>query len=84
MWWKLAGLTVGTLVLISMVIPIRTHAVRVDLANPPPPEPLFSAFSFSNMVFPPSTIVLIGIILAGAALSGVRIARRAQGRPKNP
>ena len=76
MWWRLAGLALGTAVLIFMVIPIRTHAVRVDLANPPPPPPLFSAFSFSNVYFPPSTIVLIGIILAGAVLIGARIVRR--------
>ena len=73
MWWKLAGLTLGTVLLILSVIPIRTHAVRIDLANPPSPGPLFPPVS--SMYLTPGTVVLIGIILVVAVIIGVRIAR---------
>jgi len=73
MWWKLIGLILGTAVLISLVIPIRTHAVVFDPENPPPPQPFFPPLS--SLYFPPSTIALIGIILVIAVLIGVRIVR---------
>lgn len=73
MWWKLVGLTLGTVLLILLVIPIRTHAVRFDPENPPPPMPFFPPVS--SLYFTPGTIALIATILVVAVFIGVRIVR---------
>jgi hypothetical protein len=75
MWWKLGILSAITAVLIFCVIPIRTHAVMIDPANPPlPAKPSLSAI-ISNMYLTPGTVGLIIILLASACFVGFRIIR---------
>jgi hypothetical protein len=75
MWWKLGILTIITVALIFCVIPIRTHAVLIDPANPPPPTRWTLSFIMSNMYVTPGTLGLIGILLAMAIYVGFRIVR---------
>lgn len=75
MWWKFGILIIGTVGLIFAVIPIRTHAVLIDPANPPQPTKWTLSFIISNMYLTPGTVALIGLFLAVATYIGFRIAR---------
>ena len=73
MWWKLAALTIVTLVAVLSVIPIRTHAVAFDPANPPA-RISFGAM-LANMYLTPGTAALIAAICIVAVLIGLRVVR---------
>lgn len=73
MWWKLALLSIATLATIVAVIPIRTHSINYDPANPPE-RPSFSAL-FSAMYLTPASAIIIAAILIVAVLIGIWIAR---------
>jgi F0F1-type ATP synthase membrane subunit a len=73
MWWKLSLLVIVTAVLISAVIPIRTHAVRIDPSNPPPRPSLWQMVG--SMHLTPTSALLITFSLAIAILIGVKIVR---------
>jgi len=77
MWWKLTILGIVTAGLIFSVIPIRTHAVLVDPANPPPPTRWTLRFIVSNMYLMPGTMIAICMILAVAGYIAFRIVRSA-------
>ena len=78
MWWKLAVLSLVTVVLVVGVIPIRTQAVKYDVYNEPPPQ----TWSFSGLMhsayFTPTTYALIAGILVVAAAVGFWIVRTAR------
>lgn len=73
MWWKLVALSLITAVLIFSVIPIRTHAVLIDPAKPPPKWTLSSMVA--SMYLTPGTVGMICILLAVAAYIAFRIVR---------
>ena len=75
MWWKLGILSIVTAALIFCIIPIRTHAVLIDPANPPPPTKWTLSFIISNMYLTVGTVGLIGILLVVASYIGFRIVR---------
>lgn len=75
MWWKLGILALATAGLIFSLIPIRTHAVMIDPANPPPPTRWTLSFAISNMYATPGTLGVIGVVLAVATYIGFRIVR---------
>jgi hypothetical protein len=79
MYWKLAALAVGTLIAILCVIPIKTHAVKMDVGpggQLPPPRPSLWQM-IGNMYLTPGTLALVLIIAAIAALLAFRIVRAA-------
>ena len=75
MWWKLSMLTIVTTGLIICIVPIRTHAVLIDPANPPPAMRWTGWSMVSNMYLTPVTIVLICAIIAAAGRIAFRIVR---------
>lgn len=75
MWWKLGILSMFTAALIFCVIPIRTHAIPIDPANPPPPTKWTLSSVISHMYLTPGTIGLICVLLAVAGYIGYRIIR---------
>lgn len=75
MWWKLSILVCITIGLIFCIIPIRTHAVIIDPANPPAPTKLTFSFIVSNFYFTPTTFGMIGIVLGVAIYVGFKIMR---------
>jgi hypothetical protein len=75
MWWKLGILLIATSVLIFCVIPIRTHAIMIDPANPPPPTRWTLSFIISHMYFTAGTYAVIGALLLGAGFIAFRIVR---------
>lgn len=75
MWWKIGILVVLTVGLIFCVIPIRTHAVLYDPANPPPPATLWTTVSSTYLTS--GTVAVIVVILAVAAAVGFWIMRSA-------
>ncbi len=75
MWWKLVLLVLVTGALILSVIPIRTHAVKWDVYNEPPPQAWSFAGLLRNVYVTPTTMALVGAILlvsAGVAFWIVR------------
>ena len=74
MWWKLGGLVVLTVALCLLVLPVRTHAVIYNPANPP------KAWTFRDvlaaMYLTPTAGLLIAAILAAAAFVALKIIRR--------
>ena len=77
MWWKLVLLGIVTAGLIFCVIPIRTHAVLIDPASPPPATTWTLWSMVSNMYIAPGTIALIGMIIAVAGYISFRIVSNA-------
>lgn len=75
MWWKLGILVIVTAGLIFFIIPIRTHAVLFDPANPPPPTRWTLSSAVSNMYLTPGAIALICAVLAVAGYLAFRIVR---------
>jgi len=73
MWWKLSLLVIVTAVLISAVIPLRTHAVRIDPSNPPSRPSFWDVIG--SMHPTPVSGMLIAAIVAIAVLIGVKIVR---------
>jgi hypothetical protein len=73
MWWKLSVLVIMTAVLISAVIPLRTHAVRFDPSNPPPRPTIGDIIG--SMHLTPGSGLLIAAIVAIAVLIGMKIVR---------
>jgi uncharacterized membrane protein len=70
MWWKLTVLALITVVLVVGVIPIRTHAVKYDTYNDPPPQTWFFSGLLHNMYFTPTTLALIaGILVVAVSLA---------------
>ena len=79
MWWKLTLLVVATVLTILAVVPIRTHAVKVDITRDGtmpiyPPRPGLGGV-ISNMYLTPSTVALITLILLLAGWFGYLIVR---------
>ncbi|AJP73917.1 hypothetical protein TS85_22120 [Sphingomonas hengshuiensis] len=77
MWWKLTFLGIVTAGLIFSLIPIRTHAVMIDPASPPPPTRWTLRFIVSNMYLTPGTLIVICLVLAAAGYITLRIVRSA-------
>lgn len=75
MWWKLAILIAATAGLIFCLMPMRTHAILFDPANPPPPIKWTFWSMVSNMYLTSSTVVLICAILAVAGYAAFKIVR---------
>lgn len=75
MWWKFTILGIVTAGLIFCMIPIRTHAVMIDPANPPRPTRWTLRFIVSNMYLTPGTMIVICLVLAVAAYIAFRIIR---------
>ena len=79
MWWKLAILTVVTVLLVVAVIPVRTHAVKWDIYNEPPPPQNWSLSGMLHaMYLTPTTVALIAGILIVAAATAFWIVRTAR------
>jgi hypothetical protein len=78
MWWKLAVLALVTSALAVAVIPMRTHAVKYDPYNEPPPETWSFSGIFDSIYFTPTTVALIVGILAVAAAVAFYIVRGAR------
>lgn len=77
MWWKLALLVIVSAGLMFCVIPMRTHAVLIDPANPPPATRWTLWSMVSNMYLTSGTVALIGVIIAVAGYIAFRIIRNA-------
>ena len=75
MWWKLGILVVLTAGLIFSVIPVRTHAVLYDPADPQPAPTLWTMVS--NMYLTAGTVAVIVGILTAAVAVGFWIMRSA-------
>jgi hypothetical protein len=68
----LVFLTAG---LIFCIVPIRTHAIWFDPANPQPRQTLWGMLS--SMCLTPGTVTIIALIIAAATAIGFRIVRSA-------
>ncbi len=75
MVWKLGILSIVAAALIFLVIPVRTHAVQFDSANPSMPVKWTFLSVVSNMYSTPGTIGLIAMLLAVAIYIALRIVR---------
>lgn len=75
MWWKIGVLTLATAALIFSIIPMRTHAVLFDPANPPPNPTLWTMVSSMYLTW--GTLALIIVIVGAAAAIGIWIVRSA-------
>ncbi len=77
MCWKLAILVIVTGSVLFGIIPIRTHAVMFDPANPPPPTRSTLWSMVSNMYLTSGTVALMFVVLAVAGYIAFRIVRSA-------
>lgn len=75
MWWKLGILVAATAGLIFSIIPIRTHAILLDSANPLPPTKRMFWSTVSNMYLTPNTVALICAIIAVTGCAVFNIVR---------
>ena len=78
MWWKLTLLGLVTLVILIVVQPIRTHAVKIDIPSNGelPAAPRHSLLDmFSAMYVTPTSLLISAIILAIAGYLALRIVR---------
>jgi hypothetical protein len=70
MWWKFTLLVLVTVVMVFSVIPIRTHAVRYEPYNDPPPQAWSFMGLLKSMYLTPTSIALIaGILLMAFAVA---------------
>lgn len=77
MWWKLTVLVLITAGLIFSIIPIRTHAVLVDPANPQPTTSWTLWSIVSNMYLTTGTVALICAVVTVSGVIAFRIVRNA-------
>ena len=77
MWWKLTVLALVTTILVIATIPIRTHAVALDLLDESRPVLLsISDFVGAMYLTPGSALLIIGIL----AVAGFLASRIVRGR----
>lgn len=77
MWWKLTVLVLVTSGLIFCVIPVRTHAVLFDPANPRHVPRWTLSSTISNMHLTTGTAASICAIMVVAAYVAFRVVRSA-------
>ncbi|MGQ0659434.1 hypothetical protein [Sphingosinicella sp.] len=80
MWWKLSALAAATIVAITLIIPIRSRAVKYDIVpgeGSPPPSGFSLRQMVENMYLTPGTVILIAIVLSVAGAIAFRIIRAA-------
>jgi hypothetical protein len=69
MWWKLTLVGLVTIILVVVVQPIRTHAVKIDipLTGEVPRVPRPSVVDLFSSMYVTPTSLLIGAIIIGIA-----------------
>lgn len=79
MWWRLGALGLATIGTIFCLIPVRTHAVFLDLSSGRPPEGAGLLQSvvgvLAGMYVTPLTLLVAVIVLCAAVIVGRRIIR---------
>ena len=77
MWWKLLLLGLVSLLLVFLVQPIRTHAVKIDLPQNGSLSSQRPALShiFSAMYVTPTSLAISALIIALAGYVAYRIVR---------
>ena len=76
MWWKLSLLALGTIGIIAMSLPIRTHAVLYRPDVDPIPDTSISLRQWiASVYFTPGAMITICAVLVIAVGIGWRIVR---------
>jgi hypothetical protein len=78
MWWKLTLIALVTILLIVVVQPIMTHAVKVDIQpTGKPTNPMQPGIFewFSSVYVTPTSLLITIVILAVAAFLALRVIR---------